>query len=234
VSALAHYFEEAGVPSVATSLIRPQTERVRPPRALWVPFELGRPFGPPGEPAFQRRVVLAALNLLERTDGPVIIENFPEDDPRARPDPRWRPPAATSPSNALAGEIASLDAAHRRFLAAHGRTQLGLSGLSIAEAGEYIGAWSRGDSPASRNAEMSAPLLLRFAVDDMKAYYVEAALADAGRPSAKQIGDWFWNETAAGATLFALRAAHLTSPDERLKAIAGLFLVPGTRVPPVG
>jgi len=212
VSALAHYFEEEGVPSVAISLIRPQTERVRPPRALWVPFELGRPLGPPGEPAFQRRVVLAALRLLERTDGPVIIEDFPDDDPRARPDPGWRPPAATSPSDSLAGEIAALDAVHRRFLAEHGRTQLGLSGVAITEAGDYIAGWLRGKAPASPNAEMSAPLFLRFAVDDLKAYYVEAALAGAGRPSAKQIADWFWHETAAGAAIVCLL---YTSPSPR-------------------
>jgi hypothetical protein len=93
VSALGHYLAEEGIATVAISLIRPQTEKTRPPRALWVPFQLGRPFGPPGEPAFQRRVVLAALQLLERTAGPVIIEDFPDDDPRDKADPSWRPPS---------------------------------------------------------------------------------------------------------------------------------------------
>jgi len=64
VSALGHYLEEAGIATVAISLIRPQTEHTKPPRALWVPFELGRPFGPPNDPPFQRRVILAALRLL--------------------------------------------------------------------------------------------------------------------------------------------------------------------------
>jgi len=31
-----------------------------------------------------------------------------------------------------------------------------------------------------------------------------------------------------------LRGMYLTSEDERLKAIAGLFFVPGVRVPPGG
>ena len=93
MSALGHYLEEAGLATVAISLIRPQTENTRPPRALWVPFELGRPFGPPGDPAFQRRVLLAALRLLERPDGPVLLEDFPDDDPRRQPDPGWQPPA---------------------------------------------------------------------------------------------------------------------------------------------
>jgi hypothetical protein len=41
---------------VQISLVREHTEKINPPRALWVPFELGRPVGPPDEPAFQRRV----------------------------------------------------------------------------------------------------------------------------------------------------------------------------------
>jgi hypothetical protein len=61
--------EEEGIATVAISLIRPQTENTKPPRALWVPFELGRPFGPPGDAAFQRRVILAALGMLERDNG---------------------------------------------------------------------------------------------------------------------------------------------------------------------
>src|SRR5439155_27217900 len=37
-----------------------------------------------------------------------------------------------------------------------------------------------------------------------------------------------------GTAIFALRSMYLTSEDERLKAIAGLFLVPRVRVPPSG
>jgi len=59
VSALGHYLEEEGIATVAIALIRPQAENTKPPRALWVPFELGRPFGPPSDAAFQKRVLLA-------------------------------------------------------------------------------------------------------------------------------------------------------------------------------
>ena len=71
MSALGHYLEEEGLATVAISLIRPQTENTKPPRALWVPFELGRPFGPPSAAAFQKRVVLAALRMLEGAEGPI-------------------------------------------------------------------------------------------------------------------------------------------------------------------
>ena len=97
-----------------------------------------------------------------------------------------------------------------------------------------MASWLRGQTPESPNAEMSAQLTLRFAVDDLKAAYIEIALSSSARPSSKQLGDWLWNDTAAGRAIFALRSRYLTSDDERLKAIAGLFLVPGVRVPPSG
>jgi hypothetical protein len=84
VSALGHYLEEDGIATVAIALIRPQAENTRPPRALWVPFELGRPFGPPGDTAFQKRVLLAALSMLVEGGGPVRIFDFPEP---AKPEP---------------------------------------------------------------------------------------------------------------------------------------------------
>ncbi len=239
MSALGHYLEEEGIATVAISLIRPQTENTRPPRALWVPFELGRPFGPPNDPAFQKRGILTALHLLDREDGPVIIEDFPDDDPRAQPDPVWHPPfvpdaAADGSAETLAAqlerEIPLLLGAHDHWLARHGRTTVGLSALSMADCGRYVADWVREQAPPSPRDGFSAPLMLRFAVDDVKAYYLEAGAAGAGKPSSRQLGDWFWNETAAGAAIYALREACLASQDERLKLIAGNFMVPAARV----
>ena len=79
MGALAHYLEAEGVPTTQVSLIREHTETIHPPRALWVPFELGRPLGAPEDPGLQRRVLLAALNLLEAPEGPVLLD-FPEEN----------------------------------------------------------------------------------------------------------------------------------------------------------
>jgi hypothetical protein len=243
VSALGHYIEEEGIATVAMSLIRPQTENTKPPRALWVPFELGRPLGPPSDPAFQTRVLLAALRMLERDNGPVVIEDFPDDDPRAQPDPGWQPPNVTKPPTAASGdalaamleaEIAQLHDAHRRWIARGGRTTVGLTGLPIAATGLYIAEWLRGKSPSSPRDGFSAPLMLRFAVDDLKAHHLEAGAANPDRPSSRQLGDWLWNETAAGASIHAVREMCLGSEDERLKLIGGNFLVPALRVRSVG
>jgi hypothetical protein len=243
VSALAHYLEEEGIATVAISLIRPQTEKTKPPRALWVPFELGRPFGPANQPQFQKRVILAALQLLEQEHGPVIIEDFPDDDPRAQPDRSWHPPRGSiapvdrSPETLAArleAEIPLLRDAHEQWRAQHGRTTVGLCALPITQCARYIAEWLRGHAPPSMRDGFSAPLMLRFALDDLKAYYLEAAAAGASKPSSQQLGDWLWNETATGAAILALREACLTSEDERLRLIAGNFMVPAARVPSTG
>jgi hypothetical protein len=141
VSALGHYLEEEGIATVAIALIRPQAENTKPPRALWVPFELGRPLGPPSYAAFQRRVLLAALGMLVEDGGPVRIIDFPDDDPHARPDPAWQGPfvpatvangSAVSQASRLKAEILPLQGAHQRWIAQYGRSTVGLSGLSVA------------------------------------------------------------------------------------------------------
>jgi hypothetical protein len=54
------------------------TRRVRPPRALAVPYPLGYPLGRPGAPGLQRSVLRALLSLCQRDDVP-LIENFDSD-----------------------------------------------------------------------------------------------------------------------------------------------------------
>lgn len=69
--------ERRGIATVAVQLLREVAEKVRPPRALWVPFPHGFPLGRPGDPALQRRVIDAALRLLEDpTLTPPVLREF--------------------------------------------------------------------------------------------------------------------------------------------------------------
>ena len=233
MSALGHYIEEEGIATVAIALVRPQAEHTRPPRALWVPFELGRPFGPPSDPMFQKRVLGAALALLESSAGPILLADFPDDDPREAADESWRPPVGRG--HGIEAEIAALQPAYQRSRAERGRSTVGLSGLVPAEAAAYVAGWLRDPlPPPSPVADLSAVLCLRFAADDLKAYALEAGLAGGGRPSSRQLGDWLWNETATGAAIRDLRARLMAAEDERAKQMAGMVLVPGLRVPAAG
>lgn len=64
--------EDAGIPTVSISMLQEVTERVQPPRTLAVPYPLGYPLGAPGDKATQTQIILAALELLERRDLPVL------------------------------------------------------------------------------------------------------------------------------------------------------------------
>ncbi len=67
--------EYAGITTVSLSLLREITEKICPPRALFVPFPLGYPLGEPDNPPLQLRVMRAAFALLARNDAPVL-EDF--------------------------------------------------------------------------------------------------------------------------------------------------------------
>ena len=140
MGALGHYLEMEGIPTTQISLVREHTAALNPPRALWVPFMLGRPFGAPNDAAFQRKVLLAVLRLLERDTGPVL-EDFPEDAPHSdlgeAPEglncpvtfPRMRSDGTLT--ERLADEISQLRAWHDVAVKHRGRTTLGLTGLSL-------------------------------------------------------------------------------------------------------
>lgn len=64
--------EYMGISTVSISLLREITEKVRPPRALLVPFPLGYPLGEPLNAALQMQVMQAAFHLLPRSDCPVL------------------------------------------------------------------------------------------------------------------------------------------------------------------
>lgn len=80
VGLVAAALERRGIATVAIQLLRQVAERVRPPRALVVPFRHGYPLGAPGDPARQRTVIEAALSLLEdeSREPPVLVEHHPE------------------------------------------------------------------------------------------------------------------------------------------------------------
>lgn len=228
--------ETRGIPTVAIALVLPQVEKTRPPRALMTPFMLGRPYGEPGDPAFQRRVIEQALRLLERADGPVILDHFADDPPGAADRPGWR---AALPTAALEGDPGSASAWHdafarelqlvvpawERFRARFGRTTVGLSGVEPAAWPRLFADFIGGELPVVAPNE-SAALTLRFVADDLKALYGEAVQGEGPAPSARQIDAWFWRQTVAGRLLRAVRAVAIGSANNGVKTVGTRFLVP--------
>ena len=236
MSGLAKFLEDEGLATTLVALVREQAERVAPPRALWVSFPLGRPFGVPGDAAFQTRVLRAALALLDRAEGPVL-EDFPEDEPDRAADgdgEGWvcpvRFPKATAtgdggPLDAALAEIRELAPWYEASLNRRGRTTVGASGLAPAEAARLLARWADGATPEGTNPFDA----LRLAAEDLKAYYMEAATARPGTGAHEGVADWFWTETAAAGVLQALRETCLASDDRALRDLGDIMLAPEER-----
>jgi hypothetical protein len=200
-----------------------------------VPFMLGRPLGEPNDAPFQRRVLLQALRLLERTDGPVLLEHFPDDNPSWFDRADWKP-AVTLPAPvpllgaaawnaAFRTELAAVLPVWERFKSRFGRTTVGLAGQPPDAWPAFATSYLDGALPTVPAHDTPA-LALRFLADDLKALYGEAVQADGAPPSARQIDQWFWRQTVAGQLLIALREMSLTSENNALKTVGGRFFVP--------
>jgi len=79
VSLVAAELERQGISTVVIQLLRGVAEKVRPPRALCVPFKHGYPLDAPGDAPRQHAVLEACLQLLEDTarNAPVIRDYLP-------------------------------------------------------------------------------------------------------------------------------------------------------------
>jgi len=226
------YLEAEGIATTQISLVREHTAAIRPPRALWVPFPLGRPLGAPNDPAFQRRVLMSALTLLEAATGPILAD-FPDDAPDSQPPdegawvcPVSFPAPAQHDPRGLRTEIAELAPWHELAVQKSGRGGAPLSGLSVLEAADVIARHIEEPGHAAYRRDLSAGLALRLACEDLKSYYFDALSAQPGNPSVEEMQQWFWRASAAGKALLALRDACAASEDRSLRIFATRNLVP--------
>ena len=222
---LARVFEAAGLSTVSVSLVREHTAKVKPPRALFVPFPFGVALGAPGDSALQHRVLGAALALLERPEGPVL-EDFPED---AAPLPL--PQASTvaaggTPTGDPADEVTALRPFYERWVDAHGgRTSVGLSGVPPRRwrgVVRLLESYARGDQAdlPERPADVPLPQFIRYCADDLKAFSYEARMAQRDRIDTTELHTWFWTDTAMGRLLIAVAQRMAALDDPTARAIA--------------
>jgi len=62
----------------------------------------------------------------------------------------------------------------------------------------------------------------------LKAFYYEAAAAQPGSasPTAEELDDWFWGETAAAKVLFAVKDRCLKKDDKMMQLLGKILLIP--------
>ena len=223
MSGLAHYLEDEGLSTVVVALVREHVVKMRPPRALWVPFEMGRPFGTPNDAGLQQLVLKAALALLDQPGPEPILEDFCEEASNLDDDANWHFPDVLDSENVVAETRSALFAwreAQKRF----GKTTVGISGFTPEAAVEYIERYLT-DDPQPNPKGMAKVSRARFAIDDIKAFYFEAA-ASVGNPSSLQINDWFWNNTLAGKMILEFQEAIRESDDKNLRLIESSLVPP--------
>ena len=203
-----------------------------------MPFELGRPLGVPNNPAFQKKVLLSTLKLLEAPEGPVL-HDFKEDAPDTVVDDIvWACPVNLARKNvdlgttgamrdALKKEMVELRTWYDLALKKQQRTTVGVSGLDMKQIVEFIGAFLDG-LPENPRQDIALAYTLNYAVDDLKAYYYEAAAAQPGNlsPTSSDLDSWFWEQTAAAKVLLAIKDRCLDSEDKMLQLVGNLLLIP--------
>jgi hypothetical protein len=219
----------AGISTTSISLVREHTEKVKPPRALWVPFPFGLAFGRPNDPELQHRVLRAALDLLEEPVGPVL-RGFPDSEETGD-----QPAAPTQASAIAPPEHVAIDAAmettqmrryHERWLADNGgRTALGLTGIPPTRfrgVVRFLEGFADGQQVEhdERPSDLPLPSFIRYCADDLKALYYEGYMAMKPGAGGDEIARWFWGETAMGQVLRRVRERLDASDDPRWKAAA--------------
>jgi hypothetical protein len=226
---LARALEQAGISTTSISLVREHTEKVKPPRALFVPFPFGMALGRPGDPALQHRVLRAALDLLAEPTGPVL-RDFPDDaepgdQPAAPPQASGITPAERVPDD-VALETTQMRRYHELWLeTGGGRTHLGLSGIPATRfrgVVRFLEEFADGKDAdmTERPADVPLPNFIRYCADDLKTLYFEGHLAMRPAAGGEEIARWFWAETGAGRLLRRVRDRLDASADPRWKAAA--------------
>ncbi|MEG9862658.1 MAG: glycine/sarcosine/betaine reductase selenoprotein B family protein [Parvularculales bacterium] len=201
--AIGYYLESEGIMTTGLALVRENAEALQPPRILAVPFPLGYPLGKPNDAAFQRRVIEAGLDLLNRRSGPVL-EDYPEDlPPMGLESPDFCPVNFVQPDVAaktwrerLANERLLLQPWYEMSRRRRGRTTVGLSGFTIEDILDMIGDWlDYRDRPLPDYRDF------KHGVEDAKAWYSEAISAQPGDYAPGQVQSYMYGETTFGAAM---------------------------------
>jgi hypothetical protein len=232
---LAHYLESEGFSTVLVGFVREHIEAIKPARALWLNFPMGRPMGKPNDPQYQKKVIRAAFKLFDATSGPVL-EDFPDVIPVNYGRMGYALPPEYVISTEEIGDVDSLLAevqaeieglgpAYKAALAARGRTTVGASEIAVADLAPFIAEFVKGENPKSPRKGVTAIPMLKLAVEDLAAYYTETRTHRDAIDDIELMGKWFWEESKAGLLIMWLEAVSLGSDDSVLRQIVDMSLI---------
>lgn len=217
--------EEAGLVTGGISLIREHTEKVKPPRALWVPFPFGLPVGHPENPAEQRSVLDAVLALIDEPDVPVLHDFDGELAPGETGTSIQAAAVEAAPVELdLADEVTTMRRYWEQWIDRSGRTAVGVSNVPPVRfrgVVRFLEAFVKGEHRAlPEQGETPLPLFIRYCADDLRVLYLEARLVMRPDESQSDTQRWFWGETTLGSFLRTLRDVMNDSEDDQMRGCA--------------
>lgn len=235
---LAHFIEDEGIATTQISLIKEHTQKIKPPRALWVTFPLGRPLGNPNDPEFQCGVLSRALELLNEPEGPVLAD-YPLDAEDESTDSAV--PACPVDFSSRDKELTSVELLLQKFESEFnsmytwysigsekkGRTASGVSKLNFDEIIRLYSDFITNKQQGLAKFEADLPDTLRLASEDLKSCYFEALSSQPGQPTdAASLANWFWGETYAAAVINEVRKKCLDYGTKEMALTGKLLLIP--------
>lgn len=125
-----------------------------------------------------------------------------------------------------ADEVTTLGGLYERWVEDHdGRAAVGLCGIPQRRWRGVIRcleAYTRGEETdmKERPAAVSKAQFMRYCVDDLKAFYYEARMAQRSEASEADLHAWFWGETAVGQLIAAVAKRMSATDAAALKAVA--------------
>ncbi len=211
---------------MSVALVREHAEKVKPPRALFAPFPFGHTLGRPNDPEYQHKVIAAAFDLLNRPSGPVLEDFDGEVGEKLVQASAIEVSVASSNGTNPADELTSMRELYERWVADHdGRTMVGLSGIpqrryrgTVRFLEEY--AENGAADIKERPEDVAVPQFMRYCVDDLKAFYYEARMAQRSNATEEEIHTWFWGETAIAQLIKDVAKRMNETDDADLKSFA--------------
>ena len=228
---IARIFEEQGLTTTGLVLIEEHAQRVKPPRMLAVPFYFGNTLGEADNPELQHKVLQATFDLLTSDQGPVL-ERYPEEK---SPDVIIQGSEANkmhlnsethSPDMSPADELTALRAYYEQWSnSRNGRTSVGLTRIPqrrFRGIVRFLESYINGEDAdmKERPADIEIPQFVRYCVDDLKAFYYEARMAQRPNGLDVDIHTWFWSNTAMGKLVMSLAEHMQNNADQSVKTVA--------------
>jgi hypothetical protein len=223
---IARVLEERGISTISISLIREHTVKIKPPRAVWVPFPFGMCIGHRNDIKEQRAVLDLAFSTLEAPAGPVLVD-FAAVARNERAAPLQASEVEVQEQAKTIDLLYEIEATRVRWaaLATTGHTHVGLSGVppsQFAGMARFFAAYEPGGTTEypGRPAEIPVLQFIRYGIEDLRVMYLETRIAEHPNESGDDSARWLLGSTALGILMRTLRDRMDASDDPKIKAAA--------------